>query len=204
MESAWKDLSEHEIELEEELQKANITRSYDLLGKEGKEKIALIDLALSKILVGDYGICESCGDDIAEKRLEALPWTRLCIECAREQERTRTVLPEPSEVMSSVRAEDFESLTGDQLVKAIYEHLEDFDQIEAQNLKVSVKQGVVYLDGSVPSEADHQNILQLLLEEMGLRTTVDRLAVQEVESEEDELDSVPTSILSDDVERSAA
>ncbi|UQZ89963.1 RNA polymerase-binding protein DksA [Deltaproteobacteria bacterium Smac51] len=40
-----------------------------------------IDEALERISAGDFGICESCGSDISEKRLEARPVTTLCIEC---------------------------------------------------------------------------------------------------------------------------
>ena len=40
-----------------------------------------IDDALGRIDKGDYGICELCGKDIKEERLEALPYARLCIEC---------------------------------------------------------------------------------------------------------------------------
>jgi DnaK suppressor protein len=48
-----------------------------------------IERALGRISEGQYGICESCGDDIPERRLRALPWARLCLSCA---ERHQTVL----------------------------------------------------------------------------------------------------------------
>src|SRR5579863_280584 len=38
-----------------------------------------IDRALSKLADGDYGVCDSCGEPIAEERLEALPWATMCI-----------------------------------------------------------------------------------------------------------------------------
>jgi RNA polymerase-binding transcription factor DksA len=38
--------------------------------------------AISRAEQGLYGICESCGKKIAPERLEALPFTTLCIECA--------------------------------------------------------------------------------------------------------------------------
>lgn len=38
--------------------------------------------ALSRIEAGTFGRCTACGGQIAEKRLEALPTTRTCIECA--------------------------------------------------------------------------------------------------------------------------
>ncbi|HET9261147.1 MAG TPA: TraR/DksA family transcriptional regulator [Acidimicrobiia bacterium] len=44
--------------------------------------IADIDRALAKIDAGSYGFCDSCGGEIAEARLEALPASSLCIDCA--------------------------------------------------------------------------------------------------------------------------
>ena len=41
-----------------------------------------IDRALVKIEEGSYGDCDSCGDPIAEVRLEALPAAALCVTCA--------------------------------------------------------------------------------------------------------------------------
>lgn len=50
------------------------------------ETLYLIDLALRKIDNGTYGICEECGAMIGEKRLEAIPWVRLCIDCSQNEE----------------------------------------------------------------------------------------------------------------------
>jgi RNA polymerase-binding transcription factor DksA len=41
--------------------------------------LAHIDAALARIDAGRYGICEVCGEEIAEGRLEARPWTPYCI-----------------------------------------------------------------------------------------------------------------------------
>lgn len=54
------------------------------------ENLYLIDLALRKIENGTYGICEECGAVIGEKRLEAIPWVRLCIDCSQNEEIVRT------------------------------------------------------------------------------------------------------------------
>ena len=40
-----------------------------------------INKALSKIENGNYGICESCGNDIEEDRLEANPSAKTCKNC---------------------------------------------------------------------------------------------------------------------------
>lgn len=45
-----------------------------------------IDKTLEKIDEGEFGVCESCGEEIGMKRLEARPVTDLCIRCKEEQE----------------------------------------------------------------------------------------------------------------------
>ena len=51
-----------------------------------KYYLSKIDKALKKIDDGDFGVCESCGEEISTKRLEARPVTTLCILCKEEQE----------------------------------------------------------------------------------------------------------------------
>jgi DnaK suppressor protein len=41
-----------------------------------------VDRALQKLDDGTYGVCDRCGALIPEERLEARPWTSLCIACA--------------------------------------------------------------------------------------------------------------------------
>jgi DnaK suppressor protein len=45
--------------------------------------IEAIDSALAKIEAGTYGVCETCGAAIPMARLEALPASSLCVQCAR-------------------------------------------------------------------------------------------------------------------------
>jgi len=44
-----------------------------------------IDEALQRIDKGIFGICRDCGEPIAEARLNAIPWTRVCITCKEKQ-----------------------------------------------------------------------------------------------------------------------
>lgn len=59
-----------------------------LLRLRGREQKLLkkIDEAIGRIDDGTYGVCESCGEQIGIKRLEARPVTTLCIECKTQQE----------------------------------------------------------------------------------------------------------------------
>jgi DnaK suppressor protein len=58
-----------------------------ILTDRDRDKLQAIDDALSRIDDGTYGVCESCESDVAEGRLEALPFTRLCISCQAEREK---------------------------------------------------------------------------------------------------------------------
>jgi RNA polymerase-binding protein DksA len=70
--SDWTDRAS-EKENEEVLERLNASE---------RVEIEQIRAALARIREGTYGECAQCGDPIAPKRLEALPYTNTCIECA--------------------------------------------------------------------------------------------------------------------------
>ena len=45
-----------------------------------------IDEALTRLTEGTYGICAECGVEISERRLEAVPFAKLCVECQSKEE----------------------------------------------------------------------------------------------------------------------
>jgi DnaK suppressor protein len=45
-----------------------------------------IDEALTRLNEGTYGICAECGIEVSEKRLEAVPFAKLCVQCQSRQE----------------------------------------------------------------------------------------------------------------------
>jgi DnaK suppressor protein len=53
-----------------------------VLANNLQDALSDIDRALEKLDGGGYGRCENCGAEIAEARLEAMPSTRYCIDCA--------------------------------------------------------------------------------------------------------------------------
>ena len=54
-----------------------------------RQLLQMVEGALSRIREGTFGQCISCGKDINPKRLEAVPWTRHCIECQEKAEQGR-------------------------------------------------------------------------------------------------------------------
>jgi DnaK suppressor protein len=58
-----------------------------ILSDRDRVKLKQIDDALERMDEGTYGVCESCGLEIAEERLEAMPFSRLCRDCQQDEER---------------------------------------------------------------------------------------------------------------------
>ncbi len=51
-----------------------------------RQLLQMVENALDRIRQGNFGECISCGKEINAKRLEAVPWTRHCIECQEKLE----------------------------------------------------------------------------------------------------------------------
>jgi DnaK suppressor protein len=54
----------------------------DSLGNSSEQELAMIKFALLRIDNGNYFHCDQCGDDIPPARLELLPFTAHCVNCA--------------------------------------------------------------------------------------------------------------------------
>jgi len=73
--------------------------TYDLASEERDREISFIltdrergrlqaiQDALERVDEGTYGVCDNCEIEIAAARLEALPFTRLCVSCQAEREK---------------------------------------------------------------------------------------------------------------------
>ncbi len=70
-----KDLEDQAVELEDD-------EVLERLGAAGQQEMRQISDALQRIEDGSYGICMRCGDEISHARLDAVPYTLLCRDCA--------------------------------------------------------------------------------------------------------------------------
>jgi DnaK suppressor protein len=52
-----------------------------------RQLLQMVETALVRLREGSFGECISCGKEINSKRLEAVPWTRHCIECQEKLEK---------------------------------------------------------------------------------------------------------------------
>ena len=67
---------------------ATLNREIDSTLEENSGHVLVgIDEALDRIDNGTFGTCARCGKQIAEERLEALPYATRCIDCQRLAER---------------------------------------------------------------------------------------------------------------------
>lgn len=57
-----------------------------ILSDRDRGKLQAIEDALERIEDGSYGVCETCESEIAEGRLQAMPFTRLCVQCQADRE----------------------------------------------------------------------------------------------------------------------
>ena len=57
-----------------------------MIMEQEREKIRLLNDALRKIYEGQYGVCEMCGENIKETRLEIIPYAKYCIDCMEKME----------------------------------------------------------------------------------------------------------------------
>lgn len=51
------------------------------LSDADRNTLVQIDQALARVDEGNYGLCLNCGSSMAEKRLNAVPWTPYCVDC---------------------------------------------------------------------------------------------------------------------------
>ena len=82
-------LDEVQLATERELATRNLERESKLLRS--------VREALSRIEEGAYGSCLQCEEEIGAKRLNALPWTPLCITCQKQADDNRERSIEPHE-----------------------------------------------------------------------------------------------------------
>jgi DnaK suppressor protein len=56
------------------------------LSNNEREQLQQIDEALERARGGGFGVCAACQQPMNLKRIEAVPWARLCLSCQEKQE----------------------------------------------------------------------------------------------------------------------
>jgi RNA polymerase-binding protein DksA len=183
---------ERESELEEHAQEEQTARLLSRVDDRTLQAVKEIDGALQRILDGAYGKCEGCHRPISIRRLKALPATRFCRTCAGKHEAFPSGSGETTEFSPAVPVpEDLALLTDRELIEAIQEHVKEDGRIDTEELHVVCRKGIVYLSGVLPSEAQHQILVQTLTDVMGFKEIVDHIEVEELLWENDKRTKEP-------------
>lgn len=72
-----------------------------IFSHKDKTKLDLIESALRKIEEGTYGICEACGIQIEETRLDVIPFARYCVQCQGIKDREEDIYRETESFRAS-------------------------------------------------------------------------------------------------------
>jgi len=73
---------EHSADWSEQAQERQNDEVLEAIGNESQHELTQINITLERITSGNYMSCTECGEGISIQRLEAVPYTHLCINCA--------------------------------------------------------------------------------------------------------------------------
>ena len=54
--------------------------------EQARDELTLVAEAMGRAADGSYGECAACGREIEQRRLEAVPWARYCLECQKKHD----------------------------------------------------------------------------------------------------------------------
>ena len=169
---SWQELHEPETELEENASKETLSRELQQRSESVQTEIRNIDSALTRMAEGDYGRCEACHRPIRVKRLQAVPWARHCVKCAGLRE--AFAADEDEEAAVKVGQSEF---TDDELRESILDELRSDGRVETEELVITCEEGVVYLEGILPSEAKHEVLIEIVQDMLDIENVVDSIRI---------------------------
>lgn len=167
-------LQERENEIEEMAGKEMLLDGVDRMNERVVEELGRIDAALANMKRGTYGRCEKCQRPIAAKRLWALPWTTVCKRCALNRETATTVEADKNEAPD-------EEMSDDRIVEALWDELDRKEDLGLDELHINSNGGTIHLSGSVPTDKEHQQVLEIIAEEMGYEDIIDRIGIDDLD-----------------------
>jgi DnaK suppressor protein len=172
---------ERESEVEEHGQEEQTARLLARLDDRTLHAIQEIDAALQRILDGVYGVCQTCAEAIPAARLHTMPASLFCRECAAQYQPLPVSSGEGPEIVSPAPLPgDLNLLDDHELVETIWEHLKQDKRVDLEELRIVCRKGVVYLSGALPSEAEHDIVIQTITDVLGLKEVVDHIQVEEL------------------------
>ena len=177
-----------EAERDEHAQEERDTRVLENLDERQQRRVADIDAALARIEGGSFGRCQKCGGAITQERLLSTPTATLCNDCL-EREEQPVEESEPIATDSDTGATlppDLELLDDNELAAHLTELVREDGQVDMDELQITAENGLVILNGAVPSEAEHQILLNILTDVAGIQDIDDRLEIVRLAWERDD------------------
>jgi DnaK suppressor protein len=186
---------DREPELEEHAQQERDSRVLERIDDRQQNRIRDIDNALARVEAGTYGNCDNCGRTIPEERLRSMPTTMLCADCSAEAEKQSPEVKEGMEetAQAGKLPPDLAQLDDYELQDYLTELIREDGKVEMQELQIMVRKGVVYLEGAIPSEAEHEVLLNILTDVAGVQELSDHLDVQPLAWEREDRSKAETA-----------
>jgi DnaK suppressor protein len=169
-------------ELEEQAQTEVASGITEALEERQQDRLGNIDAALARIEAGTYGECQNCGRPIGEERLEANPTTTFCGDCAAQEEGDAAgeaeEAAEEDSPASGPLPPDLELMDDQELQDHLRDLVSEDGQVDMHELQIIARNGVVYLEGALPSEPEHAILLNILTDVAGVQEIVDHLEME--------------------------
>lgn len=134
-------------------------RSKDFcLREDSLHVVSAIDDALEKMEKGNYGRCDVCGKEISLERLEAIPYTTLCLDCKKGDEQVPRTENRPveEEVMEDIWARPFNN----EIENVEFDWEDSFQEVAGWNEHAARSQSGSYYGGGEPSEPENRGAVE--------------------------------------------
>lgn len=197
----WQQINVAPGDLLDKAQQEAVYQNLGRLDEQARKEVRIIDQALERMRSGDYGVCESCGQEISAKRLQALPWATLCRECVERMESEEETVPfeeteyKEQRLMTFWDPEsqpDFENWSDEELLELVQERVHADGRVETDELEISCEDGMLYLEGTLPNELQYNLLLGILQDIMPMENIEEGLRIETLvrmgSDEDEELD----------------
>lgn len=213
----WQDVNRAPGDLPDKAQQEYAYQSLSLLDEKSRQEIHVIDRALQKMDSGGYGICESCGNEISPRRLQALPWAALCRECVEDMESRKEEIPaeeteDTDRTLMTYRdpesPPDVENMSDEDLLEYVQELIHSDGRVETDDLEILCQEGILSLQGTLPNELQYNLLLGILQDVVPLENIEESLRIESLvhmgpdeDQEMDRADETDDELLWGDEER---
>ncbi len=177
IDQSWRSINEREIEFEETATKESLVPYLDRLDEMDKQQLESIDRALGRLESNIYDVCEVCGGRISLKRLEAMPWTTMCIGCATEEDRGPRGRIEAEMINSAELPEEFEGMSDEEVEEAVMDAVRSDGKVADDELRITCRDGALLLEGLLPDKRQHSHLQQIIYDVLGFTEVEDMIKI---------------------------